>query len=708
MTRRAPFSRLDQPVQFLKGVGPKYAESLTRMGIATARDLLYHVPRRHDDASTVTPVAALRTGMDVTCVGEVASKGVIPTRSGFRVFQAVIRDDSGVMTCAWPGQPWIDRQIRVNDLILVSGPVRFFNGVQIQPRELVVVLRAADREKGAAGEEARRRPGRGRIFSTYPASEDVPQWYFRRILARNLDFLLAGAKGEEYLSRSERQGAKVLALDAALRAFHRPDRMEEVAAARRRLAYDEQFFLQLLRARARYRATRLVPGISFERTNRLIRPLYAALPFRLTAAQTKALREIFADMHAPRRMRRLLQGDVGSGKTLVALFCMLLAIESGYQAVIMAPTGVLAEQHATTIQRLTKALGIDVELVVGVLSGSSRLAARRRIRDGAARLIVGTQALIQEGVEFSRLGLAVIDEQHRFGVKQRLQLADRKPPPDVLVMSATPIPRSLALTYYGDLDLSVIDELPPGRTPVKTRLARPGEREAVYEEVRRELSKGRQAYLVFPLVEESEKIDLKAAEKEFRTLRRDVFRPYRLALLHGRLPDKEKSRISRGFLQGRIDLLVTTTVIEVGIDVANATCIVIENAERFGLSQLHQLRGRVGRGSRAGRCILISNGGRDADARLEAMVQTNDGFKIARRDLEIRGAGDLVGKAQHGHRVRFRFFDPVVHEEVVALAQARARRIVEADPNLQEPSNAGVRAHLVRRYQERAKLSETL
>jgi len=681
---------LDKPVQFLKGVGPRRAEALARMRILCARDLLYHVPRRYDDASTITPLELAQVGMNVTAVGEVRSKGVVPTRSGLRIFQAVIQDDTGIITCAWPGQPWVERGMRVGDRILVTGPVKFFHGRQIQPREHTLLARASD---GTPSPDSA-----GRIFAIYPASDELPQWIFRRVFSQNLDWLLKQVRAEEYLPAAARRD--LMELPEALGTLHRPRSLAEVDGAKRRLAYDELFFLQLLQARERYRATRERPGIAFRRNNELIRALHGRLPFKLTGAQIAALREIYADMTSARRMNRMLQGDVGSGKTLVALFAMLLAVEGGYQAAMMAPTEILAEQHAQRIGEL----GLDVALLVGSMTGARRKAARARIADGDAALVVGTHALIQEGVEFRALGLVVVDEQHRFGVRQRMALAERDPAPDVLVMSATPIPRSLAMALHGHLDISVIDELPPGRLPVTTRLVGPDERGQVFREVAQRLDRGQQAYVVYPVIEESVKTDLRAAETEFERLRREDFAGREVALLHGRLPGDERDAIMRAFLAGRVQVLVATTVIEVGIDVPNATAMVIENAERFGLSQLHQLRGRIGRGDQGGVCFVISDGGEGANERLQAFARTTDGFEIAAEDLRIRGQGDLFGAEQHGHRPELRFADILTHGDLIAPARDRARALVDADPHLAADENALVRFLLERRYGDRLEL----
>ncbi len=700
-----PAAVLDRPVQFVKGVGPVRAEKLGRLRIATARDLLYHVPRRYDDASTLTPVALIQVGADVTVAGAVRSKGVVPTRTGLRIFQAVVQDDTGAVTCSWPGQPWMDRKIRVGDRILVTGPVKSFHGRQIQPREHELLSRPG----AEGGEDAARASGTGRegtVFVAYRATEALPQWFFRGVFEANLDALLAQVAKEDVLAERERRALGLMPLARALEVLHRPESVAQVEPARRRLAFDELFFHQILQARARYRDTRERPGIRFVRTNRLIRALHRRLPFKLTQAQVRVVGEIYDDMTSPRRMNRMLQGDVGSGKTLVALFAMALAVEGGRQAALMAPTEILAEQHAGRIRELLRGLDCTVEMLVGSLAGKRRREARARVADGAADLAIGTHALIQEGVEFANLGLLVVDEQHRFGVRQRTELAKRDPRPDVLAMSATPIPRSLAMALHGSLDLSVVDELPPGRRPVTTELATDRGRKRVFREVARRVAAGQQAYVVYPLVEESENVDFLAAEAEFERLGREDLAGCALALLHGRMGADEKDRIMRSFVAGDVDVLVTTTVIEVGIDVPNATTMVIENAERFGLSQLHQLRGRVGRGDHGGHCVVLSSAGAMAAERLKIFAGTTDGFKIAEADLRFRGEGSFFGAVQHGHDGDYRFADLAEHGDLLPQAQRRARALIDDDPSLELSENALVRRLLEARYGERALLFE--
>jgi ATP-dependent DNA helicase RecG len=486
--------------------------------------------------------------------------------------------------------------------------------------------------------------------------------------------------------------------------MHRPTSLDQVEAGRLRLAFDELFFLQLVQAQVRFRQREAEPGIAFGRTNELIKPLHDSLPFDLTDAQTRVLREILTDMASPKRMSRLLQGDVGSGKTVVALFAMLLALEAGYQAALMAPTEILAEQHARKLGDMLEPIGVDVLLLTGSLGAAERRGVLSRLSAGEAGIVVGTHALIQEGVEFQRLGLVVVDEQHRFGVRQRLVLGEQETRPDILVMSATPIPRSMAMALYGDLDLSILDQLPPGRKPVETILKSPRQRKSVYRFLDQEMEAGRQAYLVYPLVDESEKLDLRSATEEHRRLSDEVFSHRRVGLLHGQLSGREKDTMMRAFLGKEIDLLVATTVIEVGIDVSNATVMVIEHAERFGLSQLHQLRGRVGRGGDQSTCILVAEPGDLAQERLKIFQGTSDGFEIAKADLQIRGQGDLFGAQQHGRDPILSFADLSRDEEILREAQIRARDTIGRDPELDHPEHARINRLLWARHEEKLRL----
>ena len=686
MTRDAPRPqrlRLDTPVTYLKGVGPARAEALGRLGVVTAGDLLYHIPHRYEDASTVSPISSLETGMQGTVIGRVVSKGVLPTRKGLRIFQAVLKDDTGMIEVSWPGQPYLDRTIGKGDVLLVSGSVRFFHGRQLQPREFVNL---GDEDSGTA---------QGRVLSVYPATEGLSFKVIRGIIESHLEELLPLVT--EYLPRHVLASAAVPSIADALRMVHRPTSLGDALAGRSRLAFEELLFVHLLHLRAKALARESRRGIRFENKRQLTTQLKDALPFQLTGAQVRVLREIVADMCSERRMQRLLQGDVGSGKTVVALFAAMLAMENGYQAAIMAPTELLAEQHFRSMSTMLAPLGIEPMLLTGGMKAKARREIATRMAEATPALVVGTHALVQQATEFSNLGLAVVDEQHRFGVEQRKALGAKGESPDVLLMTATPIPRSLALTLYGDLDLSVLDERPPGRQPITTALRPESARTRVLEFVNRELDKGRQAYIVYPVIEESEKTDLKAATTMFEILARDAFASRRVALLHGRLPADEKEAIMRGFRDGTSDVLVATTVIEVGIDVANATVMLVEHPERFGLSQLHQLRGRVGRGAEAAYCILLGDVSPDVKQRLDVFVGSDDGFDIARADLTLRGMGDLFGERQSGIPT-FRVADPLRDELLNGQARKAADTLLATDPELESAENAAMRAVMGERY----------
>ncbi len=674
---------LDTPVTYLKGVGPARAEALRRLGIVAAGDLLYHIPHRYEDASTISPISALEPGMQATVVGRVISKGVLPTRKGLRIFQAVLKDDSGLIEVSWPGQPYLDRTIAKGDVLLVAGAVRFFHGRQLQPREFV----------NLGGDDAGM--ATGRVLSVYPATEGLSFKVIRGIIDAHLDELLPLVT--EYLPRDLLREAGVPAIGDAFRMVHRPASLAEAMEGRARLAFEELLFVQLLQQRARSLARVARRGIHFENKRELTTRLRESLPFTLTAAQGRVLREIFADMCSDRRMHRLLQGDVGSGKTVVALFAALLAMENGYQAAIMAPTELLAEQHQRSMSKMLDAVGMEPVLVTGSLKARERRELAARLADPAPLLVVGTHALVQEATAFARLGLAVVDEQHRFGVEQRKALGAKGEQPDVLLMTATPIPRSLALTLYGDLDLSLLDERPPGRQPITTALRPESARDRVLQFVEKELGKGRQAYIVYPVIAESEKSDLKAATTMYEILSAGAFSERSVALLHGKLKGDEKDAIMRRFRDGEIDVLVATTVIEVGIDVPNATVMLIEHPERFGLSQLHQLRGRVGRGAEASFCILLGDVSPETKQRLDVFVGSEDGFEIARADLKLRGMGDLFGERQSGVPT-FRVADPLRDELLNEKASEVADRVLAADPELAAPTNLPMRQVMGQRY----------
>jgi len=675
--------RLDTPVQFLKGIGERRAEVLARLGIRTAQDLLWHLPHRYVDASTVSPLASARVGTELAAVGRVVSKGVVPTRKGLRIFHAVLRDASGVLECVWPGQPFLDRTIEVGQTLLVSGPVRFYHGRQMAPREYLIL---GDAE--GDGDPL----GAGKVLPVYPATEGLSHKVIRGLVDRHLDALVAASP--DIMPARVLGDAGLPGLADALRMVHRPETIADAERGRRRLAFDELLDLQLMLVRARAIAKRARSGVAFEVKRELTTRLRESLPWRLTADQQRALREITADMTARERMHRLLMGDVGTGKTVVALFAMLLAVENDYQAALMAPTELLAEQHAATLSQLLAPLRLRPELLVGRLAAAEKTEVRRRLAAGQARLAIGTHALLEESTAFHRLGLVVIDEQHRFGVEQRAALIGKGAAPDVLLLTATPIPRSLALTLYGDLDVSTLREKPPGRGTVRTAVRTEGQRDNVLAFVERECAAGRQAYVVLPVIEESERADLRAATTMADALAAR-WPALAVGLVHGRLKPDERDAVMRRFRAGEIQVLVATTVIEVGIDVPNATLMLIEHPERFGLAQLHQLRGRVGRGAGESYCILVAGGA--VPKRLKAFAATEDGFRIAELDLAERGMGDLIGARQSGG---FEVRHARLPDDADLLTRARdlAAELLGRDPALQRPEHRALRERAVARY----------
>ena len=685
----APPVTLLTPVTYLKGVGPRRAELLMKLGITTAGDLLMHVPRRYEDATTVLPVARAQPGLDVTVLGRVVSKGIIPTRRGLRIFQAVIQDASGLLEVGWPGQPHLDRTINVGDVLLLSGPVRVFHGRQLAPREFVNL--GAD-DAGTAG---------GRVLAVYPATDGLPTKLLRQLVEAQLDALLPQIT--DPLPAGVLAAAGVPPLPEALRLVHRPGSVKEAERGRARLAFEELFCVQLLHRRANQLERSLRDGITFVNQRRLTTRLKEQLPFSLTGAQMRVLREIVADMTSPVRMHRLLQGDVGSGKTVVALFAALVALENDWQAALMAPTELLAEQHLRTFTKLLGPLSIAPALLTGRMGAAERRAVATRLESHEPLLVVGTHALVQDATAFGRLGLVIVDEQHRFGVEQRKALQAKGASPDVLLMSATPIPRSLALTVYGDLDVSLLDEKPPGRVPIVTTMRPESARDRVMTFIDAQLAEGRQAYVVYPVIEESERSDLRAATQMAEELSGGVFASRRVGLLHGRLKSDGKDAVMRAFLARELDVLVATTVIEVGIDVPNASVMLIEHPERFGLSQLHQLRGRVGRGATESYCILLGDVSPDSAERLDVFVSTEDGFEIARADMRLRGMGDLFGERQSG-MPSFRVADPLRDEALIPVARAAADAVLKSDPQLERPEHQALRDLLTGRYRRALEL----
>lgn len=686
---------LETEIQYVKGVGPKLAQVLNKLNIYTLGDLLYHLPRRYEDRRQFRKIAHARAGEAVTVAGKLVTVDNLQVRKGMTLTKAYLDDGSGVLELVWYNQPYMKDTLNKlrNSVIVAYGLIKENPyGLQIETPEWEDLPDGADPDSLLSV---------NRIVPIYPLTEGVRQKRLRQILWNAVQY---ANLAPEVLPRSVRERVGLPPIQQALQQIHFPDAAEQIEPARRRLVFEEFFLMQLGVGMQRQRNLQergIAMHIDAERLNS---QLHALVPFELTNAQKRVIQEIWSDMALPHPMNRLLQGDVGSGKTIVAAAAILAAVDNQYQAALMAPTEILAEQHYINLHRLFQPLGIRVELLVGRLTARQRQQARERVASGRGMVAVGTHALIQEGVEFARLGLAIVDEQHRFGVLQRAALRDKGIMPHLLVMSATPIPRTLTMTLYGELDVSIIDELPPGRKPVKTHWKTPEERLKVYAGVRKLIEEGRQAYVICPLIDESDKLQVRAAEEMAEHLQKDVFPDLRVGLLHGRMKPAEKEAIMEQFRAGELHILVSTTVIEVGVDVPNAAVIVIEDADRFGLAQLHQLRGRVGRSEHQSFCILIANPkSEDGQRRMEIMARTTNGFIIAEEDLKIRGPGEIFGTRQSG-APSFRVADLVKDMRLLEVARQEAFRILEQDPELSQPAHATLR-EAVNRFRHRFALA---
>jgi len=696
-------------IQFIKGVGPKLAEAFQRLGVTTVEDALYQLPHRYEDRRELRSVGSLRPGRTEVFEAVVLSSTTSTTKGGRKQYEVLVGDETGTIALKWFhfNAVWMKKAWHAGRRGIFTGEVSQFGHHREIHHPEVEWLSAED---DIAAVMARDPATYGRIVPVYPLTEGLHQKTMRQVMKQVVDSFagdLESAIGKEILARHH-----LLPLAEAVTEAHFPSPEADInrlnsgaTPSHHTLVFDEFFYLELGLALKR-RGFTLEEGISFEVNHTYTKPLLKLLPFTLTHAQRRVLSEIKEDMMAPFPMHRLVQGDVGSGKTMVALMAALVAVENGYQTAIMAPTEILAEQHYLNIHGLCESLGVRVVLLTSSQKGKERESLLEQVLCGEARIVIGTHAVIQEKVEFHRLGLGIIDEQHRFGVLQRGILKKKGENPDILVMTATPIPRTLAMTVFGDLSLSVIDELPPGRTPIRTRVYYESRRQQVHGLIRDELREGRQAYIVCPLVEESEKSELKAASQLAEELQSGAFPEYRVGLLHGRLKPEEKEAVMASFKAGEIHILVATTVIEVGIDVPNATVMVIEHAERFGLSQLHQLRGRVGRGSHASHCLLIASDRLSDDGvkRLRVMESTTDGFRIAEADLEIRGPGDFLGTRQAG-LPEFRVASILRDGRILEEARREAFTLVERDPELQLTEHRRLKEEMVRRWGGRLELA---
>src|SRR5271155_219680 len=686
---------LTTPVQYVKGIGPKLAEILATKGIATVGDLLNYLPFRYEDRLNPRGIAELHAGEMATVIGEVRNSGLFRTRK-MPIFQLTAGQGRSKLRCLWFHGAYLQDKFKPGQLIALYGKVeqdsRSGELQIVQPQFEMLGDAGTDGadDKAAASLEV------GRIVPIYESAGQgrVTARWFRRVIRTALEDLTPDLA--ETIPAAVRSRLALVSPREALWKVHWPEAGESLAdlqssrtPAHIRLIFEELFFIELgLELKRRQQKTQT--GIAFRLDDRVRQAIKKILPFHPTAAQKRVLKEIADDMQKPYPMRRLLQGDVGSGKTIVSFQAAIIAIENGYQVALMAPTEILAQQHYFSARRILENAGYRIVLLTGSLEADRKREIRRHIAQGNAQLVIGTHALLEEKVEFARPGLVIVDEQHRFGVLQRLKLmkksgdgSDQKTPaePDVLVMTATPIPRTLALTLYGDLDLSVLDELPPGRTPIVTRRITDDRSAEVWDFVCKQVSKGHQAYVVYPVISESEDTELKAAIKMYRELSGKVFADLKVGLLHGRLDSELKDQVMRMFQKGELQILVATTVIEVGVDVPNATVMVIEHAERFGLAQLHQLRGRIGRGAAKSYCILMTGGKvtEEGERRLDAMVRTNDGFQIAELDLELRGPGEFFGTRQAG-MPSFRVANLIRDRQLLELAKREAAAVM-AGPN---------------------------
>jgi ATP-dependent DNA helicase RecG len=667
--------RLDSDVQFIKGVGPRRGSLLASRGIRTIEDLLLHIPKTYQDRANFVPLASLKVGQDAAVHARVYRSRVIETRSRGRILDVILTDGSSFVHAKW----FHGGYLQTRDFH-AGRDVVMFGRVDIDRYESKLVFYNPEFELMEEADETAALDI-GRYVPVYEELAGITSRQMRRITASALRDLAADIG--DPLPPEIRSAHGLPDLRLCLKRIHFPEPTDDLSQLNdrrspyhRRLIFEEFFLLELIYALRRMK-NRSVAGVRFHTTDRIRQRVKTILPFHPTGAQKRVLKDIVDDMKAEYPMIRLMQGDVGSGKTIVALEAMVIAVENGFQAALMAPTEILAEQHYINARRILAPLEYRVGLIRGGMRKSEKKTLLDDIASGEIQIVIGTHALIEEAAAFHRLGLVIIDEQHRFGVMQRLQLMSKGESPNTLVMTATPIPRTLAMTLYGDLDLSVIDEMPPGRSPIRTIHASDRDADRVHRMLAKQLEEGRQAYVVYPVIEESEKIDLRSATDGFKKLS-DVFKDRRVALLHGRLKSEEKERTMKAFAAGEIHVLVSTTVIEVGVDVANATIMVIEHAERFGLAQLHQLRGRVGRGAHQSYCVLMTSFRLNdvARQRIQAMVGTTDGFRLAEVDLQLRGPGEMAGTRQSG-MPEFRVANLLIDSDLLSLAQKEAQRWVD-------------------------------
>ncbi len=679
------------PVQYLKGVGPKRAAGLNRIGIETVEDLLFLIPRRYIDRTKLTPIKDLKIGIDATLIGKIIATGIRKTRFRGDLVRIMVRDDTGIIEVIWFNRKDLKKKFKVNQKIIISGTVNYYQSKQLTNPHYEILDESKENFDYT-----------GAIIPVYPLTEGLGLWELRRAVKKAVELglpYLTETLSDELMNRYN-----FPKLIDAIKNLHFPERIEDAEIARSRLIYDELFYFELLLALRKLHSQEISKGYALTEKGTLTKKLLNLLPFQFTNAQEKVLAEIKSDLALPKCMNRLLQGDVGSGKTVLAILAMLIANENGFQAALMAPTEILAEQHYLVWQKKLNQIGACTCLVTGSLKAKEKKELYPDIANGKIDIIFGTHALIEAGVQFNKLGLAVVDEQHRFGVMQRAALLNKGVNPDFLVMTATPIPRTMTLTLYGDLDVSVLDEKPPGRKRIVTKLTRDSNRTQVYQFLKERINQKQQVFIVCPLIEESEKLDLASAIKTYEDVTKE-FPEFKVGLLHGRMKSDERINVMSEFRAGKIDILVSTTVIEVGVDIPNATVMVIEHPERFGLAQLHQLRGRIGRGEELSYCILIVPDVimDESKDRLEFFERNDDGFALAEKDLDIRGPGQILGTRQHG-LPDLKIADLQQDRHWLFKARDDAFALIKNDPNLTAPDQQIIKKTLRKKFYGREEL----
>ena len=681
-------TNLDTDITYLKGVGPQRGNALKQYGIENVGHLLYHFPRRYLDRTTIQYIRETKIGEETVIIGKIESFGMKQARKK-RYFQMLLNDPTGYLTCVWFNSiSWITDKFQIGDTVAVFGKLEFHNGFQIIHPEFDIL------------EDGEDPVNTGKILAQYPSTAalktvGLDSRGFRKIIHTALEQLSSDIT--DYFAPEFRKEEGLYILQKALEQVHNPDDDKTLKTAIYRLKYDEHFFLQLLMALKKKSRENNV-GRVFSDRGKFEKDIFEKLDFTLTNAQIKVLREIRSDLASSKPMNRLIQGDVGSGKTIVAVLATAIVLSHGAQAAIMAPTEILAEQHYQSFMKFCDPVGIRIELLTGNLKKIDRDNICKDLELGEIHLIVGTHALIQEGVNFKDLGIIIVDEQHKFGVQQRKLLIDKGYSPEVLALTATPIPRTLAFTIHGDMEISIIDELPKNRLPIITKVVEPNRMNKIYEFIKKEMDAGRQCFVIYPIIEESDKMDWKAADTGYKYLKEEVFSNYSIGYINGKMKKDERNTQMEAMSNNKIQCLVATTVIEVGLDIPNATVMIIENAERFGLTQLHQLRGRIGRGSVQSYCILIQNSqSPDSSHRLKIMESTSNGFIISDEDLKLRGPGEFFGTRQHGY-IKSKIANFIEDGPIIRQTRKRAFEIVHADPQLKMNKHQGVRKQFKENY----------